>query len=283
VEGAARWATQFRILRGRAFKNIYQDPALLAAHYLSSIALALICGLFFHNVGNDIAGFQNRLGVFFFTLALFGFSCLSSLGLFANERILFMRERANGYYSSFTYFSSKVLFDILPLRLVPPLVFGGIVYGLVGLVPTVAAFWKFLLTLVLFNLTTASVVLLLSIAFASISVASLVGTLVMLFNLLFTGLLINRETVVPVLQWLHTISFFHAAFEALAVNELRYLQLKQVKYGVELDVPAATILSIFGLRAQSFWWPNISLLGIFFVVFTTASYLMLHFFVRERR
>jgi hypothetical protein len=32
-------------------------------------------------------------GAFFFTLALFGFSCLSSLGLFANERILFMRER----------------------------------------------------------------------------------------------------------------------------------------------------------------------------------------------
>lgn len=66
-----------------------------------------------------------RAGIFFFTLALFGFSCLSSLGLFANERLLFMRERyvgtdrvsldidmvfhrANGYYSTFTYFSSKV-------------------------------------------------------------------------------------------------------------------------------------------------------------------------------
>ncbi|EGN98732.1 hypothetical protein SERLA73DRAFT_168345 [Serpula lacrymans var. lacrymans S7.3] len=279
----ASWGTQFRILSGRAFKNLYRDPALLTAHYLSSIALALICGLFFHDVTNDIAGFQNRLGIFFFTLALFGFSCLSSLGLFANERILFMRERANGYYSSFTYFSSKVLFDILPLRLVPPLVFGGIVYGLVGLVPTVPAFWKFLLTLVLFNLTTASVVLLLSIAFASISVASLVGTLVMLFNLLFTGLLINRETVTPVLQWLHTVSFFHAAFEALAVNELRYLQLKEIKYGVELDVPAATILSVFGLRAQSFWWPNIALLGIFFVAFTSASFVILHFFVKEKR
>ncbi|KAF9463956.1 hypothetical protein BDZ94DRAFT_1282345 [Collybia nuda] len=279
----ASWGTQFRILSGRAFKNLYRDPALLAAHYLSSIALAVICGLFFHNVTNDIAGFQNRLGIFFFTLALFGFSCLSSLGLFANERILFMRERANGYYSSFTYFSSKVLFDILPLRLVPPLMFGGIVYGLVGLVPTVPGFWKFMLTLVLFNLTTASVVLWLSIAFASISVASLVGTLVMLFNLLFTGLLINRETVVPALQWLHTISFFHAAFEALAVNELRYLQLKEIKYGVELDVPAATILSVFGLRSQSFWWPNISLLGIFFVVFTASSYVTLHFFVKERR
>ncbi|KAG6332064.1 hypothetical protein ID866_7027 [Astraeus odoratus] len=279
----ASWGTQFRILSGRAFKNLYRDPALLTAHYTSSVAVAFICGLFFHNVSNDIAGFQNRLGIFFFTLALFGFSCLSSLGLFANERILFMRERANGYYSTFTYFASKVLFDILPLRLVPPLVYGGILYGLVGLVPTVPAFWKFMLTLVLFNLTTASVILLLSISFESTSVASLVGTLIMLFNLLFTGLLINRETVTPALQWLHTISFFHAAFEALAVNELRYLQLKEIKYGVELDVPAATILSIFGLRAQSFWWPNISLLAIFFVVFTTASYLMLHFFVKEKR
>jgi ABC-type multidrug transport system ATPase subunit len=279
----ASWGTQFRILSGRAFKNLYRDPALLAAHYLSAIGLAVICGLFFHNVTNDIAGFQNRLGIFFFTLALFGFSCLSSLGLFANERILFMRERSNGYYSSFTYFSSKILFDILPLRLVPPLMFGGIVYGLVGLVPTVPGFWKFMLTLVLFNLTTASVVLWLSIGFASVSVASLVGTLIMLFNLLFTGLLINRESVLPAFQWLHTISFFHAAFEALAVNELRYLQLKEIKYGVELDLPAATILSVFGLRAQSFWWPNISLLAIFFVVFTSGSYITLHFFVKEKR
>lgn len=36
----ASWGTQFRILSGRAFKNLYRDPALLAAHYLASIALA---------------------------------------------------------------------------------------------------------------------------------------------------------------------------------------------------------------------------------------------------
>ena len=36
----ASWLTQFRILSGRAFKNLYRNPALLTAHYLSSIALA---------------------------------------------------------------------------------------------------------------------------------------------------------------------------------------------------------------------------------------------------
>ena len=55
-------------------------------------------------------------------------------------------------------------------------------YGLVGFVPTVAAFWKFLLTLVLFNLTTASAVLLIAVACESTSVANFAGTLVMLFK-----------------------------------------------------------------------------------------------------
>jgi ABC-type transport system involved in multi-copper enzyme maturation permease subunit len=62
------------------------------------------------------------------------------------------------------------------------MVFGGLVYGLVGLVPELTTFWKFILTLVLFNLTTASVVMLISVVFAQTSVASLVGTLVMLFK-----------------------------------------------------------------------------------------------------
>ncbi len=46
----ASYATQFRILSGRAFKNLYRDPALLTAHYTSAIGLAITCGLLYHNV-----------------------------------------------------------------------------------------------------------------------------------------------------------------------------------------------------------------------------------------
>lgn len=66
--------------------------------------------------------------------------------------------------------------------MVPPVVYGSIVYGRIGLVSDVGTFWKFMLTLVLFNLTSASVILTLSVAFASLGVATLVGTLVMLFK-----------------------------------------------------------------------------------------------------
>lgn len=84
----------------------------MATHYIVAIVVALLCGFFFYGITNDIPGFQcvghlsglgaslefvltarNRLGLFLFILSLFGFSCLSSLGIFANERLLFMRER----------------------------------------------------------------------------------------------------------------------------------------------------------------------------------------------
>lgn len=130
----------------------------------------------------------------FFLCALLGFGCLTSLQVLTTERILFLRERANGYYSPFTYFASKVLFDIVPLRVAPPLMLGIIIYPMVGLMPELTCLAKFLLVLVLFNLCAASVCLLIGITCKDLGVASLVSSLVMLFAMLFGGLLLNKGT-----------------------------------------------------------------------------------------
>jgi hypothetical protein len=76
--GANSW-DQFRILSARMLKNLYRNPDLLQTHYVISIIIAFISGVLFWKVDNTLAGFQNRLGVFFFICALFGFSCLSSM------------------------------------------------------------------------------------------------------------------------------------------------------------------------------------------------------------
>lgn len=122
------------------------------------------------------------MGLFFFVLALFGFSCLTSLDVFSKERILFMRERSNGYYAPFTYFTAKVLFDVLPLRVIPPFILGAIVYGPVGLVSSVPEFWKFILVLIMFNLAASSVIFFISIVVSNSGVANLLGSLVMLWK-----------------------------------------------------------------------------------------------------
>lgn len=102
-------------------------------------------------------------------------------------------------------------------------------------------------------------------------------------SLLFAGLLVNRDKVPYGFGWLQTASFFHAAFEALLVNEVRYLQLVEHKFGVDIEVPAATILSMFGFRAQAFWTPDVIILSGYFGGFIVLAYIALVVFVKEKR
>ncbi|KAG0023451.1 hypothetical protein BGZ80_009402 [Entomortierella chlamydospora] len=278
----ASWWTQFKILADRTLKNIYRDPMLMLAHFVMSIFLGLLCGALFYKVTNDIPGFQNRMGVFFFMCALFGFSCLSILPSFAHERILFVRERANGYYSPFTYFVSKVLFDIVPLRVIPPMLMGLIIYNMVGLVEGWKEFGKFFLVLVLFNTTASGVCLMIGIMFEAVGVANLMSSLIMLFSMLFGGLLLNKESIPEQLSWLQKLSFFNFAFEALLVNEITFLQLIQKEYGLEIDVPGAVILSTFGFNSGAYW-EDVRNLGIMAGTFFTVAFLWLQFRVNERR
>ena len=196
---------QFVILSKRTGRNLYRNPMLMLTHLAISILLSVLCGYLFYGLTDDIKGFQNRLGLFFFILALFGFSTLTSLTVFSTERRLFVRERANGYYHPSTYFAAKVLFDIVPLRLVPPIIMGVIVYPMTGLIPAWPEFFRFMLVLLLFNLAAANICLFIGIVFQDGGIANLIGSLVMLFSLLFAGLLLNREAIPKAALWLQSV------------------------------------------------------------------------------
>jgi ABC-type multidrug transport system ATPase subunit/ABC-type multidrug transport system permease subunit len=274
---------QFLILSQRTWRNLYRNPMLMLTHYAIAILLAVLAGFLFYGLTDDIPGFQNRLGLFFFILALFGFSTLSSLNAFATERLVFMRERANGYYSPITYFAAKVIFDIVPLRIIPPLIMGSIIYPMTGLVAEDwAHFLKFMLVLVLFNLAAAGICLFIGIVCKDQAVASLIGSLVMLFSLLFAGLLLNHNAIPKSALWLQSLSIFHYGFEALLVNEVTFLTLTDRKYGLDISVPGATILSSFGFNTQAYW-PDTIRLAIFGCSFIVVAYIAMHILLVERR
>ncbi|EQL01735.1 ABC transporter (Adp1) [Ophiocordyceps sinensis CO18] len=273
---------QFLILSTRTWKNLYRNPMLMLTHYAIAIILAVFSGYLFYGLTDDIPGFQNRLGLFFFLLALFGFSTLTSLNVFATERLLFVRERANGYYAPATYFTAKVLFDIIPLRIIPPILMGSIIYPMTGLVPDSTHFFKFMLVLVLFNLAAATICLFIGIVCKDGSVANLIGSLVMLFSLLFAGFLLNHDATPAGALWLQTLSIFHYGFESLIVNEVVELTLVDNKYGLDITVPGAAILSSFGFD-NSALWADIRNLGILALSFIILSYAAMHVLLVEKR
>ncbi|KAL8807551.1 MAG: hypothetical protein Q9200_004627 [Gallowayella weberi] len=276
------WLSQFTILSRRTWRNLYRNPMLMLTHYAIAILLAVLSGFLFYGLTDDIKGFQNRLGLFFFILALFGFSTLTSLTVFSSERLLFVRERANGYYSPVTYFAAKVVFDIVPLRLIPPVIMGAIVYPMTGLVPEWPGFFKFILILILFNLAAAAICLFVGIVFRDGGVANLIGSLVMLFSLLFAGLLLNHDAIPKAALWLQSLSIFHYGFEALIVNEVTYLTLVDHKYGLDIEVPGASILSAFGFDTLGLWNDVIGL-AIFAGAFIVIAYIAMHFLLVEKR
>lgn len=278
----ASYGRQFIILSGRTWKNLYRNPLLMLTHYVIAIVLAVLSGYLFFHLTDDIPGFQNRLGLFFFLLALFGFSTLTSLNVFSAERLLFVRERSNGYYAPFTYFAAKVLFDIVPLRIIPPIIMGIIIYPMTGLIPDAPHFFIFMLVLVLFNLAAAAICLFIGVICRDASVANLIGSLVMLFSLLFAGLLLNHDAIPAAAQWLQNLSIFHYGFEALIVNEVIKLELVDKKYGLDIRVPGATILSSFGFNNGALWM-DVMNLGIFAAVFVVLAYGAMHFLLIERR
>ena len=273
---------QFIILSQRTWRNLYRNPMLMLTHYAIAILLAVLSGYLFYGLTDDIPGFQNRLGLFFFLLALFGFSTLTSLNVFASERLLFVRERANGYYAPITYFCAKVLFDIVPLRIIPPILMGAIVYPMTGLVPEFEHFAKFIIVLVLFNLAAAAICLFIGIVCRDGGVANLIGSLVMLFSLLFAGLLLNHNAIPKAAVWLQTLSIFHYAFESLIVNEVVELTLVDNKYGINITVPGAAILSSFGFHNDALWSDIVSL-AVFGAIFVVLAYTAMHILLIERR
>jgi ABC-type multidrug transport system ATPase subunit/ABC-type multidrug transport system permease subunit len=276
----AGFGSQLLILSSRTFKNVYRNPKLLLGTYILSVFMGLFCGVLYYKVDNDISGFQNRLGLFFFFLSFFGFSTLTGLHSFSIERIIFVKERSNNYYHPLSYYISKILCDVLPLRLLPPVLLTSIAYPLIGLNVQDNAFFKCLTIMILFNLTVSVEILIIGILVKDSSNATMIGVLTLLFSLLFSGLFINTESLK--FEFLQYLSMFHYGYEALAVNEVKSLTLREKKYGLSIEIPGATILSTFGFNVGGLF-DDILMLVLWCLVFLVTGYASLHYFVKEKR
>ncbi|OWZ01648.1 ABC transporter [Phytophthora megakarya] len=216
---------EVRVLFARTAQNILRHRSLLIQHVVLSLILALFGGLIFNNVSDNLAGFQNRMGAFYFILTFFGFASMSSMDLFIGERPIFLRETGAMYYGAFSYFLAKTTLDSLLLRVLPATLFASIFYWIMGLQASADRFLLFLLTLVLFNVAAGSICLLVGVVSKRVGSANLAATSVLLIMLLFGGFLLNAETMPGSVSWLKYLSIFGYAFEILMTNELEGIVL----------------------------------------------------------
>ncbi len=219
----ARCCHQVRVLAHRASLRLVRKPLLLRLHTVVTLVAAGGISTLWANTGekHDFEGLHNRMGVLFFCVCFFGFSSLSALTVFLEERNLFVRERAAQLYGVSAYVAVEALFDLVPLRVIPPLLLGSLVYLPVGLRTDVpVAFPRFLLLLVLANTSFACASMCLGACASSTPSATFAGGLFMLLFLAFGGVFLSLRTLPPALAWMPYLTPSRFAYDGLVKNEL---------------------------------------------------------------
>ncbi|WRT67810.1 uncharacterized protein IL334_004784 [Kwoniella shivajii] len=281
---ATTFLTQVEILSGREWRNLKRDKTLLVAHILLSCILGVFAGGLYYKVGVTIAGFQNRVGSLFFLGSLIAFSSLSALYNLVEVRGLFLRERAGEFYSPQAWLLSRVIFDIIPLRLIPTIVVSIIVYFMVGLSHDVARFFKFLLIIVEFSMGMTLFNFLLACLFRNGGVAILLSSLCNLFLMTYAGFFVNISQIPPVLRWLRYFSTLGYTLEALSVNEIASgLQIIDSLNGVKVEIGAQIIMqTLFGFGMDNYY-RDVLILFAFIAGFTLLLVFIVVYILRERR
>ncbi|KAI5107736.1 ATP-binding cassette sub-family G member 2 isoform X1, partial [Silurus meridionalis] len=203
----------------RTFRNLTLNPQTSIAQLAVTIIMALIVGAIFFGVKDNQSGIQNRFGALFFITTNQCFSTLSAAELFITERKLFIHEYTSGYYRVSVYFLSKILSDIITLRTIPAVVFTCIVYFMIGFKLDAAAFFIFMFTVILVAYTATAMTMAISAGQSVVAIANIFMTIIFVFMMIFSGLLVNLESVMAWLAWLKYLSIPHYGLTALEINE----------------------------------------------------------------
>ncbi|KZT59752.1 hypothetical protein CALCODRAFT_515854 [Calocera cornea HHB12733] len=281
---AATFLTQLQVLSGREWKNLCRDLSLFAAHLAVAIVLGVFTGGLYYKTGITIAGFQSRIGCLFFLGSLLSFSALSALHNLTVIRPLFLRERAGGYYSPTAWLLSRVIWDVIPLRIVPTIFVSTITYWMAGLSPEPANFFKFLLILILYALVLTLFNFFYAAIFSNGGIAILLSALFNLAQMTFAGFFVHLDTIPPVLRWLQWLCPLKYTLEALSVNEVNSgLMIEDTLSGVPVDVSAQLIMNLLFGFGDNNYYRDVLVLFAFIAGFGIALIGAVWFRLRETR
>ncbi|KAG2139030.1 hypothetical protein DEU56DRAFT_801366 [Suillus clintonianus] len=281
---AATFLTQLQVLCGREWKILRRDKTLFFTHVGVAFVLGVFCGGLYYQTGVTIAGFQARVGCLFFMGSLIAFSSLSALYNIVEIRPLFLRERSNWYYSPTAWLLSRLIFDVIPLRIIPTIIVCTITYWMAGLAHDAVHFFKFLLVIALYTLVMTLFNFLLGTLFRNGGIAILLSALSALYQMTYAGFFVHLSSIPPVLRWLQWLCPLNYTLEAISVNEVGSgLMIQDTLQGVPVNVSATLIMQLLFGFGLNHYYRDVLVLFAFIAGLGVAVIAVVWLKMRERR
>ncbi|KAJ7969863.1 ABC transporter-like protein [Quillaja saponaria] len=262
-------------LYSRFWKIIYRTRQLLLTNTLEALVVGVVLGTIYINIGFDKQGIEKRFGLFAFTLTFLLSSTTETLPIFINERPILLRETSSGVYRLSSYLIANTLV-FLPYLLAIAIIYSISLYFLVGLCASWQAFAYFVLVIWVIVLMANSFVLFLSsLAPNYITGTSLVTILLAAF-FLFSGYFISKESMPKYWLFMHFMSMYKYALDALLINEYSCLFSRCLIWYQEKEcmVTGGDVLEKRGLHENQ-RWTNIYMLIGFFVLYRVLCLVVL--------
>ena len=240
ITPARRIAMSMRLVRRemgwlgwRCVCTLARDKSMVVTQLLVHLAVAALSGGIFYGVESDVAGFQNRLGSLFVLLSFFSFGGLSTAQTVTREWTLLWAEYHQGLYGVVAYTITRLMIELLLLRVLPCIAFSNIFYVMMGLKREAVPFSRFLVAASLASADSALLCAFISaVAPTQPGAASLVSTVVLLV-FLATGGLVNLKNLPGWVEAISNVSFGRHAFEIMFCSEL-------MGQKVAVDVPGSS-------------------------------------------
>ncbi|KAI0752733.1 pleiotropic drug resistance ABC transporter [Daedaleopsis nitida] len=209
---------QARALMRRRWQIIRGGIAVQVIQLMSFVIQAIIIGTVFLRLKDNTISFFSRGGVLFFSLLFAALSTMSEIpALFAQRPIVHRQSRA-AMYHPFVEGLALTLVDV-PITFVTQIVFGVLIYFLVGLQQSAGQFFIFFLIAFINTITMKAWFRALAAAFKSPAPATAVAGLSTLILVLYTGYTLPIPYMIGALKWITYINPLRYGFEALIVNE----------------------------------------------------------------
>ncbi|KAG5244333.1 pleiotropic drug resistance protein [Salix suchowensis] len=196
--------TQFMACLWKQHLSYWRNPSYNAVRLLFTTFIALMFGTIFWKLGSKRKSkldIFNAMGSMYAAVLFIGVqNAMSVQPVVDIERTVFYRERAAGMYSALPYAFAQVMIEI-PYTLVQALIYGVIVYSMIGFEWTVIKFFWYIFFM-FFTLLYMTFYGMMNIAITpNQSIASLVSTTFYAVWNLFSGFIIPRTRVPIWWRW----------------------------------------------------------------------------------
>ncbi|CAM6089346.1 unnamed protein product [Calypogeia fissa] len=266
------------VLSSRNLKNTLRTPELFLSRVGMMLTVAVTVGTLFLRVKVSAKGVRQRTAFIAFVLALLIFTSTDAIGVFIEERLIFIRETSRGAYRASSYVISGAVV-VVPFLLILSILFSTPAYFIVGFVEDAGAFFFFILVVWLTLCMANSFVCFISSMVPNFTVGNSLCSAIIAYFFLFSGFFIPRSGIPKYWIWMHYLSLFKYPYECLVENEFGNKKFAHASWGGQTS---EEVLESFSAGAVH-QWINILSMILFFLGYRVFFWLVLKFFTKNIR